>query len=154
MDRGQFVPDDITLEMVKQKIKGMKNCIFDGFPRNLEQAKALDKMTKIDMVINLVARQPLIISRATGRRVCQKCKTIFHLKMIPPKKPGICDYCGSKLIQRDDDKEEVIKERLKIYEQQTAPLVDYYKKKGILKEIDANPEVDKIFESVKKLFEN
>ena len=144
MDSGELVPDDIVITLLKERIS-QDDCgqgfILDGFPRTIKQAEALDDQgIKIDAVINLIAPKEIIIQRLSGRRVCRKCGAIFHLKNIPPKVNGICDRCRGELYQRDDDKPAAISERLDVYVRKTAPLIDYYKEKGILRKIDARGE--------------
>src|SRR3989344_716722 len=136
IDAGSLVPDEITNAIVKQHIG--KNTIFDGYPRTIIQAEALDTYAKIDSVILFDMSEQAIIERLAGRRVCPKCGAIYHLKTILPKHTGLCDKCNSKLIQRDDDKPEVIKNRFRVYTEQTLPLVDYYKKKKLSKTVDAS----------------
>jgi adenylate kinase len=151
IDAGKLVPDEITINMVKERLADeKKGFILDGFPRTIPQAEALSKITEIDTVINFTAEEKTILQRLSGRRICRKCGAVYHVTNIPPKKDGICDKCGGELYQRDDDKQEAIKERLKVYENQTAPLIKYYEKKGMLTTIDANsPDVQKI---MKKLY--
>ncbi|MCM8803910.1 MAG: adenylate kinase [Candidatus Omnitrophica bacterium] len=137
MDKGQLVPDEIVVSILLKRIKE-KDCeygfILDGFPRNINQAEILEKFVTIDKmkVIYLKADDEFLINRLSNRRICERCGTIYHLINLPPKVDGICDKCGGKLIQRDDDKEEVIRERLSIYHNLTSPLLDYYKRKKIL----------------------
>ena len=156
MDRGGLQPDEIIIEMLKNRIKKddcKKGFVLDGFPRTLKQTKELEKITSLDYVVNLVVPHWILIKRLSLRVSCKKCGEIYNLGYLKPKKEGICDKCGGELIQRDDDKEEAIKMRLKEYEEKTKPLIDYYKNKGILvnvsnNKIDTPPEVivDKILE--------
>ena len=142
ISKGQLVPDEVTIKIVEERLneKDVENgIILDGFPRTLEQAKALDKMLeeknrKIDMVLNLVTPEEEIIERIVNRRICSnpECKTIYNVVMNPPKVEGICDKCGSELVKRKDDTEETVKARLQSYFEQTSPLVDYYEKQGNL----------------------
>ena len=143
ISKGNLVPDDITVPMVEDRLTwddAKNGVILDGFPRTIEQAEKLDKILakkgeKIDLVINLVTPKEEIIDRMLTRRVCTNpdCKTTYNIKLHPPIKEGICDKCGSELIQRKDDNEETVKARIKSYVEQTSPLVDYYEKKGILR---------------------
>ena len=154
ISKGQLVPDEVTIDILKNRIE-QPDCkegfILDGFPRTIPQAEHLSKSTiKIQRVINFTANRELIIQRLSGRRTCSKCGAIFHVKNIPPKKEGICDKCGNALMQRDDDKPEAIQKRLVVYEQQTAPLIDYYKKKKMIADVDATQELNKIFEDTVK----
>lgn len=142
IDKGELVPDELTLSLLKKRLeqKDAKNFLLDGFPRTISQAQELEKITKIDLVINFYASEKVILQRLGGRRICRKCGAIFHLVNRIPKKPGICDECGGELYQRPDEMPEVIKDRLNIYHKKTKPLEDFYRKKGLLKEIKA--EVD------------
>ena len=159
MDKGELVPDEITIKIVEERLKhdDCKNgFMLDGFPRTIAQANALSEISKIDKVLNFVANDEIIIERLSGRRVCSECGNIFHVKNIPPKVEGICDVCDGKLIQREDDKPDSVKKRLDVYKNQTAPLIGYYKEKGILAEIDASKpieKVDEIISDVKKALE-
>lgn len=137
MDAGDLVPDELVINLIKEKVKKQDNFILDGVPRTIPQAEALDKVVKIDRVVSFEAPKEVIIQRLSGRRTCPKCGFIYHIKNIPPQVEGICDKCKVKLIQRDDDKPEAIKNRLKVYEEKTAPLIDYYEKKGKLVTVDA-----------------
>lgn len=140
MDKGDLVPDEITIEMLKERIANETGFLLDGFPRTIPQAEALDQITKIDLALNFTADHDIIIQRLSGRRICKKCGAIFHLQNIIPKVENICDHCGGELYQRPDEKPEVIKERLKVYQEKTAPLIDYYQNKGILKTVQVNED--------------
>ncbi|MBI2129768.1 adenylate kinase [Candidatus Woesearchaeota archaeon] len=151
MDAGKLVPDNLVIDMLADRLKktDCKNgFILDGFPRTIPQAEALDKIAKIDIVIDFEASEKTIIKRLSGRRTCSKCGNIYHLENMPPKKDGICDKCGGKLYLRDDDKPEVIKQRLKTYNELTAPLILYYSGKDLLEEINAEKTPEEIFENV------
>lgn len=157
IDKGELVPDEITVGMVKERLSkdDCKNgYILDGFPRTIPQAEALEKIDKIDKVIDFQARDDVIIQRLSGRRTCRKCGAIFHIVNIPPKVEGICDKCGGELVQRSDETEEVIKNRLEVYRKQTEPLIDYYKKNGMLAGVDANTSPEPIFEETVKVLES
>jgi len=150
VNRGELVPDEITIKLVKERLK-KRDCkngfLLDGFPRTIHQAKALEKITKIDKVLNFVASEEVIVDRLSGRRTCRKCGAIYHIKNVPPKVEGVCDKCGGELYQREDETLEAVRIRMKEYNKKTKPLVDYYKKRGLLVNVDANPpieEVDKI----------
>ena len=150
LNRGELVPDDMTIQVIKERVKkddAKEGFLLDGFPRTITQAEALEKFKKIDKVLNFVAPEKTIMDRISGRRVCRKCGVIYHLINIKPKVEGICDKCGGELYQRSDEKPEVVKIRLKEYNKKTKPLIDYYKKKGLLANINADfpiEEVDKI----------
>ena len=159
MDKGELVPDDITIAMLLNRIheEDCKNgYILDGFPRTIPQAEALKealakKNEKIDLALDVEATDELIIKRMAGRRTCPNCSAIYHIETLKPKKEGICDLCGSELIQRKDDNEETVKNRLKIYHEMTEPLISYYKKENVLEEIDGTENLDKVFETVKEI---
>jgi adenylate kinase len=125
--------------------------ILDGFPRTIKQAEALESIASIDRVIFLNPPEEAILERITGRRVCEECDSVFHIKFNPPEKQGICDKCGGKLYQRDDDKEETVKKRIDAYNSQTKPLVAYYRKKGILKTVEGDRSIDDIAQEVEKI---
>jgi len=154
VDKGLLIPDDIVIELTKDRLKGddCKNgFIFDGFPRTIPQAEHLDKAgIKINKVINFTASGETIIRRLSGRRICKKCGAIFHITNIPPKVEDICDKCGEELFQRSDDKPESIKKRLKVYEKQTKPLIKYYKKKGLIADINTEQPIKEIVNDVRK----
>jgi adenylate kinase len=144
IDKGNLVPDELTVEILKRRLEkpDAKNFLLDGFPRTIGQAEALEKITKIDLVVNFYASENVILQRLGGRRICKKCGAIFHLVNKIPKKEGICDLCGGELYQRPDEMPNVIKDRLKVYREKTRPLEDYYRKKGILREIKANEDLN------------
>ncbi|MBW2983852.1 adenylate kinase [Candidatus Woesearchaeota archaeon] len=154
IDKGNLVPDDVVIGMVKERIS-KPDCangfILDGFPRTIPQAEALDKELEIDSVIVLNVPKELTLRRLSGRRQCRKCNTVYNIypECNPnPKVPGKCDKCGGELYQRDDDKEEAIKERLKEYHEKTEPIIEYYGDK--VKTIDAAQELNKIAEDTEK----
>jgi len=158
MDRGELVSDGVVLGMVQERLKQddcKKGYILDGFPRNTAQAEALDKMlASMNMSLTgaLSVDVPFedLMKRLTGRRTCKACGQMYNIYFGPPKKEGVCDKCGGELFQRDDDKEATIKKRLDVYSAQTAPLFDYYSKKGILKSVDGTGSIDAIFAQVCK----
>ncbi|MBU0470196.1 MAG: nucleoside monophosphate kinase [Nanoarchaeota archaeon] len=150
MEKGNLVPNRFVVEMVKLEVNGKDNYILDGFPRSVEQAKLIEGLG-IDLVISLEVPEQIVIERFAGRRVCGTGEHGYHLKYLPPKKEGVCDYDGTKLVQRKDDNPEVIKERFRIYHAETQPLVDYYKKKGILKTVDGAPAPEVVYAAVKKI---
>ena len=145
---GKLVPDDLVIEMVRKRFKqkdARKGFILDGFPRTREQAEALDKMVKVDAALLLFLDPEDLIKRSTGRRVCEDCESVFHLLMNPPKKPGLCDNCGGKLIVREDDREETVRHRIQVYDDQTKPLVSFYKDKGLLVQVYGSGLIDEVF---------
>lgn len=148
MSVGKLVPDELVIGLLKDRI-AKEDCkngfILDGFPRTIPQAQALDNSKVIiDKVLNFKAFEKTIIERLSGRRTCRKCSAIFHITNVPPKVEGVCDKCGGELYQRKDDKPEAIKKRLMVYEKQTAPLIDFYKNKNILVDIDTEKPIPEI----------
>lgn len=160
MDKGALVPDELVVDMVSNRLQQAdceKGFILDGFPRNINQAGALDETLKgmgkgIDHVIGIEVENRELVRRLSGRRVC-KCGASYHVIFNPPVNMGMCDKCGSEIYQRDDDKEETIKARLKVYEQETRPLVDYYKDKSCYRAINGIGGVDQITESIVDVIE-
>lgn len=156
MDGGRLVPDDVILKIIEERLlesnlKG--HFMFDGFPRTIEQAQGLDQLFRhkagtISHVFNLVVPRETLLTRLTGRRVCKSCGTVYHLANRPPRQPGICDLDAGELYQRADDSEATILNRLEVYEKQTAPLIAYYQKQGLLREIAAGGNVDQTNELV------
>jgi len=162
MEKGGLVPDDVVIALVEERLSKSdagKGFILDGFPRTPEQAKSLDrsleKMKKpLDLVLYFKTSLEIILMRLTGRRVCGQCGKNYHLKNFKPKAEGICDACGGKLVQRPDDKEETIRQRLKVYEDQTAPLIDYYSRKGLLQEVSGDLDVKELNAQLMALFKS
>ncbi|OQX52995.1 MAG: adenylate kinase [Candidatus Omnitrophica bacterium 4484_213] len=160
IEKGLLVPDEIVVQIVSEEIKkDRKGFVLDGFPRNLAQAEFLNNSLSslnicLDRVLNFVTSPQKIIERLSGRRICPKCQAIYHIKNMPPLKEGICDKCGSSLLQRDDDKEETIRERLKVYTQLSQPLIEYYRKKGILVDVNGDLEVQVLFEVIKGILQS
>jgi len=160
VNKGVLVPDEITIEILKKRISepnSQKGFILDGYPRTIEQAKALEMIAKIDAVIRIIVPEWIIIERLSNRRICSNCGEVYNLRYLKPKIEGVCDKCGGQLYQREDDKPEVIKERLKVYEKQTQPLIEYYKKKIPVIEvetprIETPPEtiIEKMINKLKK----
>ena len=152
MDKGLLVPDNIVIEMIKERMKkaDCKNgFILDGFPRTINQAEEI-KDTKIDKVVNMQASDGVIVERLSRRRVCRKCDFIYHLDFIKPNREGFCDKCSGQLYQREDDKPKAIKERLKVYKEKTEPLINYYQEKGIIADVDGSGTPDDEFKAVLK----
>lgn len=156
IDNGDLVPDDITISLVLDRL-GNEDCnngfLLDGFPRTVEQASALDdylkaKGVQLDAVLLISVPSEFILDRMTGRRSCPSCGASYHIKYNPPIVYGKCDICGSDIIQRKDDTEETLRERLEVYELQTRPMIDYYKPKEILKEVDGTKAINEVFENI------
>jgi len=153
MDAGKLVDDETTIALVKERLAQddvQKGYILDGFPRTIPQAKALAEFSSVDKVINFDIPDSGVMERLGGRRVCRKCGYNFHAIFNKPAKEGICDYCGGEIYIRDDDKPEAIQKRLQVYRSQTAPLIDFYREKGLLLDIDARPMIDEIVINFKK----
>ena len=156
MDQGKLVPDELTCDLVADRI-AKDDCsggfILDGFPRTIPQAEALDKVLtergeKIDFAVNIDVPDEAIVSRMSGRRACVGCGATYHIEFNPPKKEGICDNCGAELILREDDKPETVATRLKVYHEQTQPLIDFYEKKGALVTVDGTLPMDEVYKAI------
>ena len=151
MDAGALVPNDLIIGLMKEKIAQAEGgVILDGFPRTVEQADALAEQLDVDLALNLDVDDEELISRLTKRRSCPQCNAVYHLVSKPPMKEGICDQCGSELYQRDDDTEATVSNRLKVYRENTMPLIDYYADKGTLVTIKGIGTIDEIFAKVKE----
>ncbi|MCR5303699.1 MAG: adenylate kinase [Lachnospiraceae bacterium] len=159
MDRGELVPDELTVRILKDRVS-QDDCasgyVLDGFPRTIPQAEALEAMLKeqgvsADHAIDVEVPDENIVRRMGGRRSCQNCGAIYHVEYAKPAKEGICDKCGGTLVIRDDDKDETVRNRLKVYHEQTQPLIDFYKGRGILKEVDGTQDPDKVFEDIRAI---
>jgi adenylate kinase len=162
MEKGALVPDDVVVEVLKQhlsKISKGKGFILDGYPRTLDQAKKLETITPIDVIMQLNVPDWIIIERLSTRRICKNCGAVYNVKFLKPKVEGVCDKCGGPLYQRSDDNPETIKNRLKVYQEQTSPLIAFYKEKKVpfieleTKTLDQQPEpmVEKLFSELQKL---
>ncbi len=159
MDKGALVPDEVTIGIVKDRLleDDCKNgFLLDGFPRTIAQAEALDAFLKengikLDAVLDVNVPAEILVRRMVGRRVCKTCGATFHVEFNPSKVEGVCDNCGSPLIQRADDTEATAKNRLAVYDNQTAPLLDFYKKQNILKTVNGDQPLDKVFDDIKSV---
>ena len=157
IDKGLLVPDELVVELVADRLMQddvKKGFMLDGFPRTIFQAEELDKVlsklgTKIDTVVDIEVNPDILIERAVGRRICKGDGSTYHVKFNPPKKEGICDTCGQALYQRDDDKEETVKNRISVYTDQTKPLIDYYTKQNNIANINGEQNIDTVFEDIK-----
>ncbi|MEN3185949.1 MAG: adenylate kinase [Atribacterota bacterium] len=156
---GKLVPDEVVIGIVREKLSGREldsGFILDGFPRTLPQAEVLEKMLqelgiRIDAVLYFKMDSDEIVKRLSARRVCEKCQTPYNLLSKPPRNDEICDNCGGKVVQRPDDRPEVIRERLRVYEEQTRPLVEFYARKGLLKVVSADGSIEDVYERVKEI---
>jgi len=154
MDRGDLVPDEVTIAMVRDRLgedDAQAGFLLDGFPRNVPQAETLKKLltdwdTRLTVVLELVVDEDEVVRRLSGRRTCRRCERVWHILFDPPTRDGICDACGGELFQRDDDREATVRHRLEVYTKQTSPLVAYYADEGILIGIDATGPVEEITE--------
>ena len=154
IDAGKLVDDETTTELVKERLAqddAQKGYILDGFPRTIPQAESLAQFSAVEKVINFDAPDKTVLERLGGRRVCRACGYNFHAVFNKPKTEGVCDYCGAEVYIRDDDRPEAIQKRLEVYRAQTAPLIDFYRKQGILVDIDARPMVDEIVVNFKRV---
>lgn len=156
MDQGLLVPDELTVDLVIDRV-GQDDCkdgyILDGFPRTIPQAECLDaalekRGEKVDFAINVEVPDENIVNRMSGRRACVGCGATYHIKYNPTKVDGVCDACGEKLVLRDDDKPETVQKRLGVYHDQTQPLIDYYTKSGVLKEVDGTVDMEDVFQAI------
>ena len=154
LSKGILVPDELTVKILNEELnkeKYKKGFVLDGFPRTLNQAKILDSIIKMDLVIYLTLSNETIISRLSTRRQCKECGAIYNIKTNPSKEEGICDKCGSELYIRDDDQPEAIKKRLEIFETEAKKVVEFYNEMGILREVDGEPPIDEIYSEIDKI---
>ncbi len=159
MEQGKLVPDEVTIGIVEDRLLE-DDCkdgfLLDGFPRNLAQAEALDKFLtkngiKLDAVLDVDVANEILVRRMVGRRVCKQCGATFHVEFNAPKVEGVCDNCGSPLVQRPDDNEETAVNRLAVYDENTAPLLAYYEKQGLLKTVNGDQDFDSVFADIKNI---
>jgi len=161
VNSGGLVPDRVAVEIIKKRLEEedcRKGFILDGFPRTLRQAESLNGFLKesdrvIDRALYLELSEEEAVKRLGGRRICLQCGAIFHLAFNPPRIPGLCDRCGARLSQREDDREFTVRERMKIYQKETYPLIEYYQTRGLLEKIDANRDIDEVFVDLCKLLD-
>lgn len=157
MSHGKLVPDQIVIDMIQERLSDQDAAggyILDGFPRTLDQAEKLTEVEDVDVVLNIDVTFDILIGRLTGRRSCGKCGAVFHITNNPPKNANVCDRCGSELILRSDDREEVIRNRLETYDNQTKPLIQFYKNQNKLKNIPGNDDINSIFGSIVIVLDN
>jgi len=158
MDSGGLVPDDVMIGLIAERLRqpdAARGFILDGFPRTIAQAEALDRLLKdlghsLDAVLYFQVSEPELLRRLTGRRLCRRCQTAYHLVSAPPRRPGVCDRCGGELYQRPDDSEETVRRRLEVYSRQTAPLLDYYGGRSLLSTIDGEGSVEAIAAAIRR----
>ncbi|EKO8601774.1 adenylate kinase [Staphylococcus pseudintermedius] len=162
MDRGELVPDEVTVGIVKERISeddAKKGFLLDGFPRTIEQAEALNSILEelgrtIDAVVNIEVPEEELMNRLTGRRICETCGTTYHLVFNPPKVEGVCDIDGGKLYQREDDNPETVANRLEVNVKQSKPILEFYNQKGLLKNIDGSKHIDEVTSDVIEILES
>ncbi|KAB1198988.1 MULTISPECIES: adenylate kinase [Haloferax] len=154
MEKGELVPDAVVNEIVRAALEDADGYVLDGYPRNLSQAEYLTEITDLDAVLYLKVAESELVERLTGRRVCSECGTNFHVKFNQPEEEGVCDECGSELAQRDDDTEETVRERLSVFEENTAPVIEHYRDEGVLVEIDGEQTPDEVFDDIAATIES
>jgi adenylate kinase len=156
MDAGKLVPDEVTIELVRERLSRSdvsSGFILDGFPRNLVQARALEGVlrdlgARLDAAVSIEAGTETLVRRLSGRRQCKRCGAVYHMQFNPPSEPGKCPKCGGELYQRDDDREETVRERLKVFAAETAPVKDFYRDKGVLVSVDGERGIDEVTQSI------
>ncbi len=146
MDRGELVPDELVIAMLRGRLDSGSGFILDGFPRTIAQAEALERMVRLDRVLNIHLSEEEVVRRLSARRVCKSCGRNYNLVSNPPKVEGRCDSCGGELFQRDDDKPEVIRRRYRVYQEETAPLKDFYRERGLLVEVEGGRPIEELFQ--------
>ncbi len=157
MERGDLVPDSLTVDLAKERLSRsdtLKGFILDGFPRTIPQADALNEFQRIDRVVNFVLDDNIVIRRLSGRRVCRQCGAIYHVENMPSKVEGVCDVCGGELYIRDDDQIDSIEKRLQVYKEQTEPLIRYYHDKNLLTDIDSSDSVESSTAQIKRILQD
>ena len=154
MDAGELVPDPVVNEIVVEALGDADGFVLDGYPRTLDQAAFLDDMVDLDAAILLDVPEEELVRRLTGRRVCPGCGATYHVEFAPPAETGVCEACGAELTQRDDDTEETVRERLRVYEENTAPVVDHYRETGALGAVDGTGSPDDVFERLRAAVED
>lgn len=155
MNAGKLVPDELVVGLIEEKLKGLNGgVLLDGFPRNLEQAKMLDKITKVTIAVDLNVDEDIIVDRIVKRRSCKECNEVYHLDAKPPRADGKCSKCGGELYQRTDDTEEVVRNRLKVYKESTLPLTKFYDDRGILLEVNGRGDIDEVYSRIVKAVKN
>ncbi|MDR2029644.1 MAG: adenylate kinase [Treponema sp.] len=153
IDAGKLVDDETTIALVKERLAqedARQGYILDGFPRTIPQAEALAGFSRVDRVVNFDIPDSAVLERLSGRRVCRNCGINYHVVFNKPQKENVCDACGGEIFVREDDREEAVQKRLQVYREQTAPLIEYYRAKGLLIDVDARPAVDAVVENFKR----
>ncbi len=153
MEAGDLVPDAVVNAIVDEALNSADGFVLDGYPRNMAQVEELEDMTDLDVVISLEVSREELVSRLTGRRVCDDCGTNFHVEFNPPEEPGVCDGCGGELIHRDDDNEESVNNRLDVFEENTAPVIDHYRDHDAFEAIDGEGSLDEVWSDIEAAIE-
>lgn len=161
MDKGELVPDEVVIDIIKERLSDRdcsKGFILDGFPRTVAQANALEEMLsklgkEINAAVDVEVGDEELLRRLTRRRTCSNCGRNYHLDFDPPRREGICDVCGEKIFQREDDKEETVRRRLEVYKEQTAPLIEYYNKEGLLRTVDGKRSIEEVSAQIRNVLE-
>jgi len=148
MESGELVPDPVVNEIVEAALADARGFVLDGYPRNLDQAEYLSDATDLDAVLYLDVDEEELVERLTGRRVCSECGASYHVEFNPPEEEGVCDECGGELVQRDDDTEETVRERLRVYRENTEPVIEHYREEGDLVEVDGEGTPDDVFAAI------
>ncbi|MFN4218204.1 MAG: adenylate kinase [Candidatus Bipolaricaulia bacterium] len=154
MDRGELVPDQLVAEMIRKRLQGTTGFVLDGFPRNLKQAQILESVTEVDRVLHFRLERAEIVRRLSARRVCPQCGQVYNLLSSPPQRNALCDVCGVELTQRSDDTPEVIERRIDVqYAREIGPMLDFYKKRNVLREIDAHGDIETVYRAARRALE-
>jgi len=148
LDRGEIVPDEITNEIIGERIKALKGWVLDGYPRTMKQVEFLEANYPDYVAILINVKKEELVKRLSARRICPNCKAVYNLLSNPPKKDEICDKCGSKLVQRDDDKPEIVRKRIEVQEKELKRIAEFYKKKGKLITVDGNKSIEEVFKDI------
>lgn len=154
MEAGELVPDPVVNEIVSVAIDEADGFVLDGYPRNLDQVEFLETVTTLDVVLYLDVSEDELVQRLTGRRVCAECGRNYHVEYDPPSEPGVCDECGGELIQRDDDSPETVKERIRVFRENTEPVINYYEEEGSLVRVDGEQSPDEVWADIKRVIDS
>jgi adenylate kinase len=150
MEAGELVPDPVVNEIVAEALSAGEGYVLDGYPRNTDQADYLADITTLDVVAFLSVSESELVERLTGRRVCEECGANYHVEFNPPEEEGVCDECGGELVQRDDDTEDTVRERIRVYHENTEPVVEYYREAGVLEEIDGEGTPEEVWSELRE----
>ncbi|MEF8826390.1 MAG: adenylate kinase [Halapricum sp.] len=154
MEQGELVPDAVVNAIVEEALTSAEGFVLDGYPRNLDQAEQLEGMTDLDVIVSLEVSTEELVDRLTGRRVCNDCGANYHVDFNPPEKEGVCDECGGELIHREDDSEEAVRNRLDVFEENTAPVIEYYRDRDEFVEVDGEQSLEAVWDDLKAAIES